>query len=166
MPLRSVLHASWQTRSEDFKRLLKGFDMAQKNKTAVTPVDPHDFIERVDDERKRKDSEELITMMENATGEPPKMWGPSIVGFGTFKYKYESGREGEICLAGFSPRKPGLVLYLGEVLQDAGLMARLGKHKTGKGCLYIKTLDDVDRKVLKELVTKAVAMTRKRVKTN
>ena len=139
--------------------------MAQKNKTAVTPVDPHDFIERVDDERKRKDSEELITMMENATGEPPKMWGPSIVGFGTFKYKYESGREGEICLTGFSPRKPSLVLYLGDVLRDEELMVRLGKHKTGKGCLYIKTLDDVDRKVLKELVTKAVATTRKRMKT-
>jgi hypothetical protein len=81
------------------------------------------------------------------TGEPPKMWGPSIVGFGVNKYKYASGREGEICLAGFSPRKPSLVLYLGEVLADAELMARLGKHKTGKGCLYIKTLDDVDRKV-------------------
>jgi Domain of unknown function (DU1801) len=137
--------------------------MAQKNKTAPTPVDPHDFIGRVDDERKRKDSEELITMMQKVTGESAKMWGPSIVGFGTFKYKYESGREGEICLTGFSPRKPSLVLYLGEVLEDAELMARLGKHKTGKGCLYIKKLDDVDRKVLKELVTKAVAMTRKRM---
>jgi hypothetical protein len=150
----------------DFKLRLKGFDMAQKNKTALTVVDPHDFIGLVDDERKRKDSEELITIMQKVTGEPPRMWGASIVGFGLKKYKYESGREGEICLTGFSPRKPGLVLYLGEVLEDAELMARLGKHKTGKGCLYIKTLDDVDRKVLKELVTKAVAMTRKRMKTN
>jgi hypothetical protein len=139
--------------------------MPPKNKTAPTPVDPRDFIGRVDDERKRKDSEELITLMQKVTGEPAKMWGPSIVGFGTFKYKYESGREGEICLTGFSPRKPSLVLYLGEVLEDAELMARLGKHKTGKGCLYIKKLDDVDRKVLKELVTKAVATTRKRMKT-
>jgi len=139
--------------------------MAQKNKTAPTAVDPRDFIGRVDDERKRKDSEELITIMQKVTGEPPRMWGPSIVGFGVNKYKYASGREGEICLAGFSPRKPSLVLYLGEVLEDTELMGRLGKHKTGKGCLYIKTLDDVDRKVLKELVTKAVAMTRKRMET-
>jgi hypothetical protein len=140
--------------------------MAQKNKTAPTAVDPHDFIGRVDDERKRKDSEELITIMQKVTRQPPRMWGANIVGFGVNKYKYESGREGEICLTGFSPRKPGLVLYLGEVLQDADQMARLGKHKTGKGCLYIKTLDDVDPKVLKELVTRAVAMTRKRMKTN
>ncbi len=139
--------------------------MAQKNKTAPTAIDPHDFIGRVEDERKRKDSEELITMMQKVTGELPRMWGAGIVGFGVHKYKYVSGREGEICLTGFSPRKPGLVLYLGEVLQDADLMARLGKHKTGKGCLYIKTLDDVDRKVLKEVVTKAVAMTRRRMKT-
>jgi hypothetical protein len=137
--------------------------MPQKNKTAPTAADPNDFVGRVDDERKRKDSEELITLMQKVTGEPPRMWGASIIGFGVNKYKYASGREGEICLAGFSPRKPSLVLYLGEVLEDAELMARLGKHKTGKGCLYIKTLDDVDRKVLKELVTKGVAMTRKRM---
>jgi hypothetical protein len=89
------------------------------------------------------------------------MWGLSIVGFGKLRYKYESGREGEICLVGFSPRKPSFVLYLGSVIQDKDLMARLGKHKIGKGCLYIKRLDDVDREVLKELVAKSVAERRK-----
>jgi hypothetical protein len=128
-----------------------------ENKTKPEAVDPYAFIKKVDDEVKRKDSEELITMMQKATKKPPVMWGGSIVGFGTHRYKYESGREGEICLIGFSPRKPNLVLYLGAVLQDEALMARLGKHKVGKGCLYIKRLDDVDRKVLRELVMKSVA---------
>jgi Domain of unknown function (DU1801) len=128
-----------------------------ENKTKPDALDPHAFIKKVDDEVKRKDSEELITLMEKATKKPPVMWGPSIVGFGTKHYKYESGREGEICLIGFSPRKPTLVLYLGQVIQDKDLMARLGKHKIGKGCLYIKRLADVDRKVLKELITKSIA---------
>jgi hypothetical protein len=95
-------------------------------------------------------------MMREITGEAPKMWGPSIVGFGTFHYVYESGREGDICLTGFSPRKPSLVLYIGEALQDTTIMSKLGKYETGKGCLYIKKLDDVDRNVLRALVTKAV----------
>src|SRR5262245_35825945 len=133
-----------------------------ENKTKPTTVDPYDFIKRVEDERKRKDSEELIELMQKVTGKPPKMWGPTIVGFGKYRYKYESGREGEICLTGFSPRKPSLVLYIGPGLEDQQLMARLGKHKTGKGCLYIKKLDDIDRKVLKELVLKSVAEMRKR----
>ena len=133
-----------------------------ENKTKPTAVDPYDFIKQVDDERKRKDSEELIALMRKVTGKPPKMWGPSIVGFGSYHYKYDSGREGDICLTGFSPRKPSLVLYIGPGLEDKGIMARLGKYKVGKGCLYIKKLDDVDRKVLKELVVKSVAEMRKR----
>jgi hypothetical protein len=135
--------------------------MAQ-NKTAPTPVDPYDFIEQVADEQKRDDSRELVKLMQKATGHPPKMWGPTIVGFGTRRYKYDSGREGEICLAGFSPRKPNLVLYIGSSLDDENLMSRLGKHKRGKGCLYIKKLDDVDRAVLKELVVRSIAESRKR----
>ena len=133
-----------------------------ENKTKPTVVDPYDFIKQVDDERKRKDSEELIALMKKVTGKPPKMWGPSIVGFGSYHYKYDSGREGDICLTGFSPRKPSLVLYIGPGLEDKGIMARLGKYKVGKGCLYIKKLDDIDRKVLKELVVKSVAEMRKR----
>ncbi len=104
-------------------------------------------------------------MMRATTGEPPKMWGASIVGFGTYHFVYESGREGDICLVGFSPRKPNLVLYLGEALQEKSLLSRLGKHKTGKGCLYIKTLDDVDRKVLRELIARTVEIGRRRCRS-
>ena len=101
-------------------------------------------------------------MMRTITGEPPKMWGSSIIGFGTCHFVYESGREGDICLVGFSARKPSLVLYLGEALQESSLMARLGKHTTGKSCLYIKTLDDIDRDVLRELIAKTVEIGRRR----
>ena len=133
-----------------------------ENKTKVTAIDPYDFIAQVDSDQKRKDSEELIALMKKVTGKPPKMWGPTIVGFGKYHYKYESGREGEICMVGFSPRKPNLVLYVGPGMEDEALMARLGKHKRGNSCLYIKKLDDVDRKVLSQVVTKSVAEMRKR----
>ena len=134
--------------------------MAQ-NKTKPTKVSPASFIATLGSAQQRSDAEELIAMMRTITGEPPKMWGPSIVGFGTCHYVYESGREGDICLTGFSPRKPSLVLYIGEALQDTSLMSRLGKYKAGGGCLYIKKLDDVDRGVLRELIAKAVDNTRR-----
>ena len=127
-----------------------------QNKTKPTKVSPTAFIESVTSDQQRRDSKELIAMMRKITGEPPKMWGPTIVGFGTYRYAYASGREGEMCVTGFSPRKPSLVLYIGEALQDRTLMSRLGKYTTGKGCLYIKTLDDVDRDVLHDLIAKAV----------
>jgi hypothetical protein len=133
-----------------------------ENKTKVTEVDPYDFIGKVDGEHKRKDSEQLIRLMSKATGKPPKMWGGSIVGFGKRRYKYENGRDGEICLTGFSPRKPNLVLYLGPGLDDEKLTSRLGKHKRGKGCLYINKLADVDQAVLEKLIEKSVAEMRKR----
>ena len=133
-----------------------------ENKTKVTAIDPHDFIKQVDDQEKRQDSEELIKLMSKVVGKPPKMWGPTIVGFGKYRYKYATGLEGEICLTGFSPRKPSLVLYIGPGLGDKELMSRLGKHKRGKGCLYIKKLADVDRAVLKELIVKSVTEMRKR----
>ena len=104
-------------------------------------------------------------MMRQATGEPARMCGSSIVGFGTVHYVYESGREGDICMIGFAARKPNLVLYLGEVVQDTALLSRLGKHKTGKGCLYIKTLDDIDRVVLQQLIARTVDRARKRSST-
>ena len=131
-------------------------------KTKQTDVSPTAFINQVEDEQKRKDAHELVALMKKITGKPPKMWGPSIVGFGTYHYKYASGREGDMPLTGFSPRKASLVLYLGPGLQDKELTGKLGKHKTGKGCLYINKLDDVDRDVLRELVTKSVAEMRKR----
>jgi hypothetical protein len=133
----------------------------RKNKTAATAVDPIRFIDKVKSEVKRRDSHELAAMMQEIVGEPPKMWGPTIVGFGTVHYKYESGREGDICLTGFSPRSGSLVVYLGSVIHDDKLMGKLGKYKTGKGCLYINKLDDVDRGVLRKVIEAGVKATRK-----
>jgi len=133
-----------------------------ENKTKATATNPQAFINQVDSEEKRKDADELARLMSKITGKPPKMWGSTIIGFGKSHYKYESGREGEICTTGFSPRKTGLVLYLGPALEDKKLLSRLGKHKIGKGCLYINKLADVDCAVLEALVAKAVAEMRKR----
>jgi hypothetical protein len=101
--------------------------------------------------------------MKDITGERAKMWGPTIVGFGQYRYKYESGREGDIMIAGFSPRNQNLVLYVGSVLQNERLMSKLGKYKVGKGCLYINKLDDIDRDVLRQLIEESVAATRRRI---
>jgi Domain of unknown function (DU1801) len=110
---------------------------------------------------RRLDAKAVIRMMKNATGEQPKMWGPSIIGFGIQHYKYESGREGDTVLVGFSPRKPATVMngLIGSK-DAAALLAKLGKHTSGKGCLYIKNLSDVDQKVLEELIVKSVAARR------
>ncbi len=132
-----------------------------ENKTKVTAVSPAAFIKQVD-ERRRKDCQELMALMRDVTGHPPKMWGSSIVGFGQYHYTYESGREGDILMTGFSPRKQNLVLYLGPGIENASLMARLGKHKAGKGCLYLNKLDDVDRTVPWTLLEESVAIMRKR----
>lgn len=134
----------------------------RKMKTVARTADPIAFIEKVKNEVKRKDSHELVAMMQDITGEPPKMWGPSIVGFGRYEYVYASGQSGEICLTGFSPRSGALVVYLGPGLENDKLMAKLGKHKRGKGCLYINKLDDVDRGVLRKLVEHSIAELRKR----
>jgi hypothetical protein len=133
-----------------------------ENKTKPTTISPATFIARVDDERRRKDCRELIAMMRDVTGQPPKMWGPGIVGFDQYHYKYDSGREGDILLTGFSPRKQALVLYLGPSLANKRLMTKLGKHKVGGGCLHLKSLEDVDRGVLRMLVEESVATLRKR----
>jgi len=136
----------------------------RKNKTQVRRVDPIAFIGKVKNDVKRKDSHELVAMMQDITGEPPKMWGPTIVGFGSYHYKYASGHEGDICLTGFSPRPGALVLYLGPGIHNPKLTAKLGKHKVGKGCLYINKLDDVDRKGLRKLITHSIAELRKIIK--
>jgi hypothetical protein len=134
----------------------------QKIKTAATGADPLAFIDKVKSEVKRKDSHELVAMMQEITGAPPRMWGPSIIGFGNYRYAYASGREGEICLTGFSPRSGAIVVYLGPGIDNDKLMAKLGKHKHGKGCLYINRLDDVDRGVLRKLIEHSIAELRKR----
>ena len=130
--------------------------MAQ-NKTKVTELTVESYFSGIADETRRKDCETLSKLMEKAIDEPPKMWGTSIVGFGSYHYKYESGREGDSCLAGFSSRKGDITLYLASGFpgQDE-LLSKLGKHKTGKGCLYIRTLNDVDIKTLEQIVMKAV----------
>jgi hypothetical protein len=130
-------------------------------KTKPTEVSPAAFIDKVENKQRRKDGHELVTLMKKVTGKPAKMWGPSIVGFDQYHYKYASGHEGDMPITGFSPRKQSLVLYLGPGLEDKKLMAKLGKHKMGKGCLYINRLDDIDRDVLFELVTKSVEKMRK-----
>jgi hypothetical protein len=130
-------------------------------KTKQTEVNPAAFIDKVENEQRRKDGHELASLMKKVTGKPAKMWGPSIVGFDRYHYKYASGHEGDMPITGFSPRKQSLVLYLGPGLEDKKLLSKLGKHKVGKGCLYINKLDDVDRDLLRELVIKSVEKMRK-----
>lgn len=121
-----------------------------------------EFLEGVADERRRKDALDLLGLIREVTGLEPVMWGDSIVGFGSYHYKYESGREGDFLLTGFSPRKQNLTLYIMSGFdREAELMRALGKHKTGKSCLYLKRLDDVDREVLKELIRRSVEHTRR-----
>ena len=131
------------------------------HKTKPTAVSVTAFVKALAEPTKQADAKALIGLMKRATGESPKMWGPSIIGFGTHHYKYESGREGDTVLVGFSPRKPATVLY-GLIGSESAklLLAKLGQHTTGKGCLYIKRLSDVDPKVLEQLIAASVAAKR------
>lgn len=132
-----------------------------ENKTKQTEADVGAFLDAVPDPKRRADGREVCALMERLSGYPPKMWGPTIVGFGTCHYRYESGREGDMPRIGFSPRGRELVLYLsGDYSRHQPLMDRLGRHRTGKSCLYIKSLDDVDRGVLEQLVVEALDHTR------
>ena len=134
-----------------------------ESKTKPTTIAPQEFIAAVPDPRRRADADALVRIFRRATGEKAVMWGPSIVGFGTYHYRYESGREGDMCLTGFSPRSAALVLYaLSGAKEEKALLARLGKFKLGKGCLYLKRLEDVDAKVLEELVRRTAVHTRER----
>ena len=122
-------------------------------KTKKNEQDVIAFLDNVEDEKKRQDSRAILKLMQEVTSEEPKMWGDSIIGFGDYHYKYASGREGDWFLTGFSPRKQNLTLYIMagfEAYDD--LMARLGKYKTGKSCLYIKKIEDVNLDVLRDLV--------------
>jgi hypothetical protein len=133
------------------------------NKTKPTQLSVAAFIDALTDETRRADAKALVKMMQRAAGEKPKMWGPSIIGFGSCHYKYESGREGDMPMIGFSPRKAATVLYnLIGSSDSAALLAELGKHTTGKGCLYVKKLADVDLGVLESLVVKSIAAARER----
>jgi len=135
----------------------------KENKTKATEVSVAGYIAALPDESQRADAKALVKVMEGATGEKPKMWGLSIIGFGSYHYVYESGREGDMPIVGFSPRKAATVIYGLRASSDAeSLLAKLGKHTNGKGCVYIKRLSDVDQKVLSTLITKSAAATRAR----
>ena len=127
-----------------------------KIQTVPTTADVLEFLARVEDDQQRRDSEVLIEMMGTISGQPPVLWGPAIIGFGSYHYKYESGREGDMPLIAFSPRKGKLTLYVMNYTADySNFLERLGKHKTSKACLYINKLADVDMSVLEELVKAA-----------
>ena len=134
-----------------------------KNKTVPNKEDVRGFINKLADEQKRKDCFQLLQIIQEITGEPPVIWGNSIIGFGTYHYKYDSGREGDFFIAGFSPRKQNISIYL-----MAGLdkfekeLTKLGKHKIGKSCLYIKSLETIDEEVLKDMIKTSVNLMRKR----
>ena len=137
-----------------------------ENKTTPTDQNVEQFLNTIEDERKRRDSFTLMELMKQITGMEPKMWGSSIVGFGSYHYKYESGREGDTILAGFSPRKQNLTIYnMGSFEQHGSLLKKLGKHTMGKGCLYIKRLDDVDLPTLKSLIEESFKRVRHKAMT-
>ena len=129
-----------------------------ENKTKPTDTSVTEFLNSIENEKKRRDSFTIMELMKEITGEGPKMWGDSMVGFGSYHYKYASGREGDMYLAGFSPRKQNLTLYIMAGFENYDtLLNQLGKYKTGKACLYINKIEDVDRDVLKELIKQSVA---------
>lgn len=135
-------------------------------KTKATEVTPKDFIAAMEDGSRKKDAEVLLKWMTKVTGMKPKMWGPSIIGFGRYAYTYDSGHSGEMCMTGFSPRKANIVLYILPGYTDiSDKLARLGKHKIGKSCLYINKLADVDMDVLEEIVEFGLAHMRKKYET-
>ncbi|HJQ98252.1 MAG TPA: DUF1801 domain-containing protein [Candidatus Polarisedimenticolaceae bacterium] len=139
--------------------------MAYEAKTKPTKVSVASYLDAIEDPERRKDCKAIAAMMKRVTGSTGKMWGTAIVGFGSYHYKYASGHEGDSCLVGFANRKGDITLYLLGVLLDPkakGLLKDLGKHKTGKGCLYVKRLADVKMPVLEELVARSVADTKKR----
>ena len=127
------------------------------NKTEVTEVAIAEFLAQVEPERRRVDAQRLDEIFREVSGFEPRMWGPSIVGYGRYHYKYESGREGDFLATGFAPRKANLVIYIMPGYTDfSAILARLGKHKIGKSCLYINKLDDIDLGVLKELIAAGI----------
>ena len=134
-------------------------------KTKLTAESAETFLSKIPDEIKRKDAFAIVELMKNITKEEPRMWGSAIVGFGSYHYKYDSGREGDWMMTGFSPRKQNLTIYLMSGFAAYNeLLKKLGKFKTGKSCLYITRLEDIDFKVLKELIKSSYAYMKKTYK--
>ncbi len=130
-------------------------------KTRASDLSVEEYLNKVEDDRKRDDCYAILALMREITDEEPKIWGGSMIGFGSYHYKYPSGHEGDWFLTGFAPRKQNLSLYIMAGFERHGeLMQKLGKYKTGKSCLYVKTLDDIDREVLRELIELSVAHVR------
>lgn len=115
------------------------------------------FIDAVEKPQRREDARAARALLERVSGFPARMWGPSIIGFGSYRYRYESGREGEMCRVGFSPRAANLVFYVGGLEDQEPALGRLGKHKRGKACLYVGKLSDIDSAVLEQIVRAALA---------
>ncbi len=133
------------------------------NKTVATRASSAQFMKKIDNPQRRKDCEELAKLMREVTGKRGKMWGDSIVGFGQYHYKYESGREGDFFWTGFSPRKQNLAIYITPGFKNYGaLMKKLGKHKHSVSCLYVNKLEDLDKGVLKKLIERSVKDIRKK----
>ena len=136
---------------------------SNKNKTAPTDVSVEAFINALPNEQKKQDSYTLINMMREVTGHEPYMWGPTIIGFGNYHYKYNSGREGDAPIAGFSPRKAALSLYFeSEFPGREDLLAKLGKHKAAVACVYVNKLADIDLGVLKKMIIASTKHTKKK----
>lgn len=130
------------------------------NKTVATGQSVAAFIDAVENERRRNDAKTLLAMMKKITGKKPTMWGPTIIGFGEYHYIYESGREGDMPIVGFSPRKANMVLYvMGSIEENDPLRSKLGKYKTGSACLYVNKLDDVDLSILEQIIEKSYRKT-------
>jgi len=132
-----------------------------KNKTIETKASVVKYLAAIKDEQRRKDCSSIIDLITKQTGLEPKMWGTSIVGFGTYHYKYESGREGDAPLVGFASRANAITFYLGDFNNREQLLLKLGKHKTGKGCIYIQKLEDIDTSVLTKMVKNSVGHRKK-----
>jgi hypothetical protein len=133
-----------------------------KNKTVPSAKSVDTFIASIDDEQKRDDSYELIKILKGITADEPLLWGPSIIGFGSYHYKYETGREGDMPLAAFSPRKSAIVLYILGFDKKEAMLEKLGKHKPSKGCVYIKRLSDINVEVLKKIIVASIKSTKKK----
>lgn len=131
-----------------------------KNKTKVTEVAVSDFLGRVEPPHRQADAKVVCELMQRVSGFEPKMWGPTIVGFGQRHYRYASGREGDTLLVGFSPRKASLVFYIGAVAQPQ-LLVRLGKHTTGRSCLYVRSLADIDLSLLETMIERSLEAARR-----
>ena len=130
-----------------------------KNKTAETTVSVSGFIEKIKDEIQRDDSYQIIKLMEEHSGFKPKMWGPSIIGFGSQHYKYESGHEGDMPMIAFSPRSTAIVFYFSSEFKNRlTLLKKFGKHKASKGCIYVKRLEDIDLGVLEQMIVAQVKL--------